>query len=434
MKQKLHLSLWIVFCLLGGNSSLQADQCKQGLTIASLKTWWQRRFPGQEIETKQANTQSIKVDVNLSHKLDIHESVDQKETDTSNTPKKGNSVSSSQEEEKNKEASSKKPDHDKDPIHAGISVNINDQWEIGDDVVKLRVALGIGKTVQLESAQLAFKEYTIGKIATNFSDSESCGLASGTFVQMRRKWQLSTDIHCVIATEDTFADTFHTSKGKKDNQVDTLQKSLLPTVTASVQYTPAVLPKLVTSTGRVVSLKHMGLSLLGRPLVQLEKQGGTSILITRGVSMGVSCHPFTEKITLKLQGIYGYGLGDYMSMLSADKNNAVCEQPQKSGETLRVLHAGGVGLVCTYQWAPQWKGTFSWKRVGMLSNLPRGKEAHKLGDDVSLGVAYQANKQTKLGFQVVGSHSVKGDSSKSKYTWCIKFTLGMNLIQDQEEV
>jgi hypothetical protein len=133
---------------------------------------------------------------------------------------------------------------------------------------------------------------------------------------------------------------------------------------------------------------------------------------TWGVNMGAALHLVPEQTTLKLQGVYGQGIGGYVADLqdlekevntvyTTDTNNAV--------SACKTLDAWGLAIGAEHKWLPKLCSEAGYRVVSTIDS--ERSNAYKYGHAASINLFYHPTEQVKVGaeYLLAVRKNIEGD-------------------------
>jgi hypothetical protein len=274
----------------------------------------------------------------------------------------------------------------------------------GEEALKLVVQANLKKELALKSVYADFKGFRIGKSTTNFCDPDACGLVGGRFVQARwqHKWQhkLNTLFGFAVAIEDT-PDLVIYPKEKDQAKKPLKPNKNIPAVSARVRYEQE-------------KLWHVQLGVLLRVLEYRNTRDGMDIYMpTWGGTVSTALHLVPEKTTLRLQGVYGQGIGSYMADIGDLEKEANTVYPTDANDeksARETLDAWGVAMGVEHKWLPKLRSKASYRFVPVIDNK-RGEDAYQYGHAASVNLFYHPTEQIKIGAEYLLSvrKNITGD-------------------------
>jgi hypothetical protein len=258
----------------------------------------------------------------------------------------------------------------------------------GEEAIKIVIQTDLKKELSLKSVYADFQGFRIGKATSNFSDPSACGLVGGRFLQARWQHKINTLLGFSVALEEA-PDLVIYPKEKKDDQA---KKPLqpyknIPAVSANVRYEQE-------------KLWHVQLSGLFRVLEYRNTKTSLDVYMpTWGINVGTALHLVPEQTALKLQGVYGQGIGSYLADLGAleKEANTVYTTDTNDAVTARTtLDAWGVAIGATHKWLPKLRSEVGYQFVSTI-DTERGKEAYRYGHAASINLFYHPTEQLKVG-------------------------------------
>lgn len=294
---------------------------------------------------------------------------------------------------------------------------IKKDWSLPQgEVIKLVLKTELKKELTLDSVYADYRGFRIGKAKTNFCDPDACGLAVGKAVQVRWKGKLHPLVSYAVAIEKAPDFILYPIVGKKERDNKNLQPhNEMPTLSANVRYEKE-------------DLWHIQLSgLLGRLEYYDKKKEKAMYLDQWGLNIGAAYHLAPERTTIKLQGIYGQGLGNYMADLAGLEKevNTIYLIKGKASKVHKTVDAWGVGIGIKHKWLPKWRSKLSYRAVSMVDS-EREPSAYKLGHTASMDLFYHPIEQFKIGAQWLGGVR-QNISETSRYANRIQAVIGFEI-------
>ncbi len=269
------------------------------------------------------------------------------------------------------------------------------------NMMKLVLKASLGKQTTLGTAYAEFERLRVGKAKTNFCDPDGCGLVGGNSVQVRWRHQWNTSMSYAIAIEEAPDFVIYPEAKKDEREGKDLQPHKnIPAVSANVRYEEE-------------KQWHAQLGGLFRFLEYHNQKSGSDVYLPAwGISMSAALHLVPEKTTLKAQGVYGQGIGNYLGGLSdlKDEVNTVYTTGGEASEP-ETLNAWGVGISMEHKWYPELRSEVTYKFVDTLDR-ERGQGAYERGHTASANLFYHPNKQVKIGAEYL--LGVRQDISKHR--------------------
>ena len=145
---------------------------------------------------------------------------------------------------------------------------------------------------------------------------------------------------------------------------------------------------------------HVQLSgLFGLLEYRNKKDSKNTYVPSWGINIGTAYHLVPKQTTLKLQGVYGQGIGNYMGDLQAltKEVNTVYTTGNESSAH-KTLDPWGAGVSVAHKWMPKLHSEASYRVVSTIDS-ERSGDAYKCGHTVSFDLFYHPNKQFKVGAQ-----------------------------------
>ncbi|WP_419241642.1 hypothetical protein [Cardinium endosymbiont of Nabis limbatus] len=161
---------------------------------------------------------------------------------------------------------------------------------------------------------------------------------------------------------------------------------------------------------------------------------GTSHFITYGGNLGIQYQIVPKKLTTTVQVIGVYGLGDYVSGLSAIQGDKEREEmcaayyTDKEKDELSAINAWGAGGTLAYCVTPKWTVSIAGSYLTTLENSDKPAQAFTDQWHIAPKVAYEVNKYftLSLGYNGTQERRVKKAKEKgfeNKVSAGIKFSL-----------
>ena len=257
------------------------------------------------------------------------------------------------------------------------------------EVIKLVLKTNLKEALALDSVYADYKGFRVGKVKTNFCDPDACGLAGGSFVQVRWKDKLHPLISYAVAIEKAPDFVIYPEVEKKEERDEKMLQPYneLPRLTANVRYEEE-------------NSWHVQLSgLLGFLEYRNKKNKKDTYLPTWGINLGATYHLVPEQTTLKLQGIYGQGIGSYMADLEdLEKEVNTVYTTGDESSARKTLDAWGAGIGVEHKWLPKLRSEAAYHVVSTVDS-ERDGGAYKWGHTISLDLFYHPIEQFKIGAQ-----------------------------------
>ncbi len=256
----------------------------------------------------------------------------------------------------------------------------------GGEAVKLVVQANLKKELALKSVYADFKGFRIGKSMTNFCDPDACDLVGGRFVQARWQHQLNTSFSYAVAIEEAPDLVIYPEIKKEDRAKQNLQPHKnIPAISANVRCEQKKLWHVQVS-GLVKSLEYRN-----------KKTAADFYMPAWGVNVGAALHLVPEKTTLKIQGVYGQGIGSYMADLGdLEKEVNTVYAKKNNASVLKTLDSWGVGCGLAHKWLPKLSSEAAYRFLDTQSSQ-RDDNAYKYGHAASVGLFYHPTEQIKVG-------------------------------------
>ncbi|MFM2428762.1 MAG: hypothetical protein RL012_646 [Bacteroidota bacterium] len=258
----------------------------------------------------------------------------------------------------------------------------------GKEDIKLVVQTNLKKELGLKSVYADFRGFRVGKTASNFSDPDACGLVAGRFLQARWKHQLNTLLRFAVAIEDTPDLVIYPEEKKEDRDKKPLRPyKNIPAASAHVRYEQE-------------KLWHVQAGGLFRVLEYRNTKTNTDIYMpTWGINIGAAYHLVPEQTTLKLQGVYGQGIGSYVQDLGdLEKEANTVYTTSSDASAYKTLDAWGVAIGASHKWLPKLRSGAAYRVVSVVDS-ERGKKAYQYGHAASVDLFYHPTEQVKIGVE-----------------------------------
>ncbi|MHA7878045.1 MAG: hypothetical protein ACX93T_03980 [Bacteroidota bacterium] len=257
----------------------------------------------------------------------------------------------------------------------------------GEDMVKLVLQAKLKEKIALSSVYAEFKGFRVGKAATNFCDSEGCGLVSEKSVQARWQYKWPSSVTYTVAIEETPDFVIYPEIEKKEDRdkADLQPYKNIPTLSTNLRY-------------EAKKAWHVQLGGLFSMLESHSKQYNDDLYTPAwGINIDAAFHLVPEKTTLKLQGVYGQGIGNYINDLSdlEKEPNTVYSQADNMF-VYQTLNAWGTGVNVAHKWLPKLRSEATYKLVA-TTDSERHEDAYRYGHTATINLFYHPNKQIKVG-------------------------------------
>ncbi len=254
------------------------------------------------------------------------------------------------------------------------------------EVIKLVVQTHLKKELGLKNVYADFKGFRIGQAITNFCDPDACDLVGGRFVQVRWQHPLNPFCGLTVAIEQAPDLVIYPKEKKADQDKKPLRTHKnIPALSANVRYEQG-------------KLWHVQLGGLFRVLEYRNTNTKLDIYIpTWGINIGTAYHLVPEQTTLKLQGIYGQGIGSYMADLGdLEKEVNTVYATGNEASARETLDAWGVGMGVAHKWLPKLRSEAAYRVVSAV-DTERGEDAYQCGHAGSVNLFYHPTEQVKIG-------------------------------------
>mmetsp|Transcript_28506 Transcript_28506/g.66218 ORF Transcript_28506/g.66218 Transcript_28506/m.66218 type:complete len:385 (-) Transcript_28506:1345-2499(-) len=255
-----------------------------------------------------------------------------------------------------------------------------------DEIITIVVKTKLKKELSLKSMYADYRRFRIGKATTNFCDPDACDLVSGGSVQVRWKQQLQPSFSYTVAMEEAPDLVIYPEIKEEDRKGEDLQPHKnLPALSANARYEQEKLWHIQTS-GLLRFLEHYN--------TNSEKD---VYLPAWGVNMGISYHLIPELTVLRLQGVYGQGIGSYLADIEDLAEEAMTVYTKKNEKSkCKTLDAWGFGVGIVHQWLPKLSSEATYRIVSTVDE-DREKESYKHGHAASVNLVYHLTKQIQVG-------------------------------------
>jgi hypothetical protein len=259
----------------------------------------------------------------------------------------------------------------------------------GGDIIKVVIQTNLKKELTLKSVYADFKGFRIGKATSSFSDPDACGLVGGRFLQARWQHKLTTPFSFAVAIEETPDLVIYPKEKKDDRAKKPLQPTKnIPALSAHVRYEQE-------------KLWHVQLGGLFRVLEYHNKNTKIDVYMpTWGVTISTALHLVPERTTLKLQGVYGQGIGSYMADigdLEMEDNTVYTTNTNNNDVSARTtLDALGFAISAAHKWLPKLRSEVAYRLVSTIDN-EREKDTYQYGHVTSCNLFYHPTEQVKIG-------------------------------------
>jgi hypothetical protein len=118
---------------------------------------------------------------------------------------------------------------------------------------------------------------------------------------------------------------------------------------------------------------------------------------TWGVNIGASFHLVPEQTTLRLQGVYGQGIGSYVADLgNLEKEANTVYQTGNQASACKTLDVWGIGVSAAHKWLPKLCSEVGYRVMSTIDN-ERDKDAYQYGHAASISLFYHPMEQIKIG-------------------------------------
>jgi hypothetical protein len=266
-------------------------------------------------------------------------------------------------------------------------LNIEKELSVsGGDIMKIVIHTNLKKALELKSVYADVKGFRIGKATSSFCDPDACGLVGGRFLQARWQHKLNTLFGVVVAVEEAPDLVIYPKEKKEDRDKQPLRPyKNIPAVSAHVRYEQE-------------KLWHVQLGGLLRVLEYRNTDTKVDIHMPAwGVNMSAALHLVPEQTTLKLQGVYGQGIGNYVADLGDLEQEAnTVYQTGNHVSACETLDVWGIGINAAHQWLPKLRSEVGY-RVVSTTDQKRDKDAYQYGHAASINLFYHPTEQIKIG-------------------------------------
>ncbi len=268
---------------------------------------------------------------------------------------------------------------------------------LGEDAIKMVIQTSLKKELALKNAYVDFKGFRIGKAASNFGDPDACGLVGGGFPQVRWQHKLNTLFGFAAAIEE--APDLVIYPADPANKPPLRPYKSIPAVSANVRYERE-------------KLWHVQVSGLFRVLEYRNTNDKVNIYMpTWGVNMGASLHLVPEQTTLRLQGVYGQGIGSYVADLQDLAKEDITVYTTRTEESAgKTLDAWGLAMGAAHKWLPKLRSEARYQVV-YTTDSERGNDAYQYGQTASIDLFYHPTEQVKIGteYQLAVRKNIKSN-------------------------
>jgi hypothetical protein len=256
------------------------------------------------------------------------------------------------------------------------------------DIIKIVLQTNLKKELGLKSVYADFNGFRVGKATSNFCDPDACDLVGGRFLQARWQHKLNTLFGFAVAIEETPDLVIYPKEKKEDLDKKPLKPTKnIPAVSAHVRYGQE-------------KLWHLQLGGLFRVLEYHNTDTKIDVYIPAwGGTISTALHLVPETTTLKLQGVYGQGIGSYMADigdLEKEANTVYTTNTNNDVSARETLDAWGLAIGANHKWLPKLRSEVSYRFVSVIDN-ERGKDAYQYGHAASVNLFYHPTEQIKIG-------------------------------------
>lgn len=165
---------------------------------------------------------------------------------------------------------------------------------------------------------------------------------------------------------------------------------------------------------------HFYLGLLAR-LMQYQdtrpNQPQIALHLASGICAGTKLNVWPERTTIKLQGVVGHGIGEYIGDLSAlakEDNTAYVVVKNSTDYNLHILNAGGGYLAVEHHWIPKLlRSTLVFSGLSIINGDDRDNDCYKAGLYGSISLSYHPTEEFHLGGELAGGQKICVDRTKS---------------------
>ena len=165
---------------------------------------------------------------------------------------------------------------------------------------------------------------------------------------------------------------------------------------------------------------HFYLGLLAR-LMQYQdtrpNQPQIAPHLASGICAGTKLNVWPERTTIKLQGVVGHGIGEYIGDLSAlakEDNTAYVVVKNSTDYNLHILNAGGGYLAVEHHWIPKLlRSTLVFSGLSIINGDDRDNDCYKAGLYGSISLSYHPTEEFHLGGELAGGQKICVDRTKS---------------------
>lgn len=281
--------------------------------------------------------------------------------------------------------------------------------------VKFTVLAKIAEKFALAHMYADYRGLRIGKTSSSFGDPDACGLINGSPVQLQWQRALSPQVNIAVAMEVTPMVNIYANpndEGGEAQETDTASSKLqpsIPTLSGHVRY-------------NVEKRRHMQVSGLFRVLEYYTSSIQSIYIPVWGVNISATLHAIPEKTVLKLQSVYGHGIGDYLAELAdlSKENNTVYAVTTTPGDdalaVYNTLNAWGIGTEVSHKWLPKWSSELSGRLVATLDST-RPQNAFQWGGTTTFKLSYHPTQQITLATNYLFAYrqNIKQDNYKDAH-------------------
>lgn len=256
----------------------------------------------------------------------------------------------------------------------------------GGDIIKIVIQTNLKRALELNGVYADFKGFRIGKATSNFCDPDACDLVGGKFLQARWQHKLNTLFGFAVAIEEAPDLMIYPKEEKAEQDKKPLRPYRnIPAVSAHVRYEQE-------------KWWHVQLGGLLRVLEYRNTNTKADIYMpTWGVNIGASFHLVPEQTTLRLQGVYGQGIGSYVADLgNLEKEANTVYQTSNQASACKTLDVWGIGVSAAHKWLPKLCSEVGYRVMSTIDN-ERDKDAYQYGHAASISLFYHPMEQIKIG-------------------------------------
>ncbi len=259
---------------------------------------------------------------------------------------------------------------------------------LDSEAMRLVVETKMAKDPAVKNAYADFRGFRVGKALTSFFDPCACDLVAARSVQVQWQYPLSTLLSLAVAAEEAPDWVIHPA-----TEEDKSEQSLKP-----YKNIPAFAARI---KGEEDNLWHVQLGGLMRILEYRNADTSKDFYLPAwGATLGTSYHLIPKQTILKLQGVYGQGIGSYIAHLQdlEKENNTVYTTGSNTLECKK-LSAWGAGAGISHKWLSVLRSDIGYTMVSAIEERDRPKKAYKYGHSATASVSYLPIEQLEIGIE-----------------------------------